>query len=51
VEEVDETKGATLSGSVKMLPGQSPRPGVDLGLSGGPPVWLVDNIILKPVKL
>ncbi len=32
VKEVDETKGAILSGSVKMLPGQSRWPGEDLGL-------------------
>jgi len=51
VEEVDETKGAILSGAVKMLPVESPQPGEDLGLSGGPSVRLIDNIILKPVKL
>jgi pantoate--beta-alanine ligase len=51
VEEVDETKGAILSGAVKMLPVESPQPGEDLGLSGGPPVRLIDNIILKPVRL
>ena len=51
VEEVDETKGAILSGAVKMLPVESPQPGEDLGSSGGPPVRLIDNIILKPVRL
>jgi pantoate--beta-alanine ligase len=51
VEEVDETKGAILSGAVKLLSVESPQPGEDLGLSGGPPVRLIDNIILKPVKL
>jgi pantoate--beta-alanine ligase len=51
VEEVDETKGAILSGAVKMLPVEAPQPGEDLGLSGGPSVRLIDNIILKPVKL
>ena len=51
VEEVDETKGAILSGAVKMLPVESPQPGEDLGLSGGPSVRLIDNIILKPVKV
>ncbi|KAH7410998.1 pantoate-beta-alanine ligase-like protein [Cadophora sp. MPI-SDFR-AT-0126] len=51
LEEVDETKGAILSGAVKMLPVESPQPGEDLGLAGGPPVRLIDNIILKPTKV
>jgi pantoate--beta-alanine ligase len=51
LDEVDETKGAILSGAVKMLPVESSQPGEDLGLSDGPPVRLIDNIILKPVKL
>ncbi|KAF4636882.1 hypothetical protein G7Y89_g1212 [Cudoniella acicularis] len=50
LEEVDESKGAILSGAVKMLPVEASQPGEDLGLSGGPPVRLIDNIILKPVK-
>jgi len=50
VEEVDETKGAILSGALKLLPVESPQPGEDLGLSGGPSVRLIDNFILKPVK-
>lgn len=50
-EEVDETKGAILSGAVKMLPVESPQEGEDLGLSGGPSVRLIDNIILRPVKV
>lgn len=49
VEEVDETKGAILSGAVKMLPVESPQPGEDLGLADGPLVRLIDNIILKPI--
>ncbi|KAG9235846.1 hypothetical protein BJ875DRAFT_503784 [Amylocarpus encephaloides] len=49
LEEVDESRGAILSGAVKMLPVESPQAGEDLGLSGGPPVRLIDNIILKPV--
>ncbi|KUJ16305.1 Nucleotidylyl transferase [Mollisia scopiformis] len=49
VDEVDEARGAILSGAVKMLPVESPQPGEDLGLAGGPPVRLIDNIILKPV--
>ena len=47
---VDGSKGAILSGAVKMLPVESPQEGEDLGLSGGPAVRLIDNIILKPVK-
>ena len=50
VEEVDESKGAILSGAIKMLSVESPQEGEDLGLSDGPPVRLIDNIILKPVK-
>jgi pantoate--beta-alanine ligase len=49
VEEIDETKGAILSGAVKMLPVESPQLGEDLGLADGPPVRLIDNIILRPV--
>lgn len=49
VEEVDASRGAILSGAVKMLPVEDPQPGEDLGLSGGPAVRLIDNIILKPV--
>ncbi|ESZ92602.1 pantoate-beta-alanine ligase [Sclerotinia borealis F-4128] len=51
VEEVDEMKGAILSGAIKMLPVEAPQEGEDLGLSGGPTIRLIDNIILKPVKL
>ena len=41
---VDETKGAILSGAVKMLPIENPREGED----GKTSVRLIDNIILKP---
>jgi pantoate--beta-alanine ligase len=50
MDEVDETKGAILSGAVKMLPVESPQPGEDLGEAGGPAVRLIDNIILEPVE-
>lgn len=50
VDEVDEERGAILSGAVKMLPVESPQEGEDLGLAGGPAVRLIDNIILKPMK-
>ena len=48
VEEVDPAKGAVLSGAVKMLEVEKPVEGEDLGYSGGPPVRLIDNIVLKP---
>lgn len=50
VEEVDENRGAILSGAVKMLPVESPQPNEDLGLADGPAVRLIDNAILKPVQ-
>ncbi len=48
VDSVDPHTGAILSGAVKMLPVEKPREGEDLGHSGGPPVRLIDNIILGP---
>jgi pantoate--beta-alanine ligase len=51
LESVDETRGAILSGAVKMLPVEEPQPGEDLGLGGGPPVRLIDNIVLRPLQL
>lgn len=51
IDEVDATKGAILSGAVWIMPVEKPQPGEDLGLSGGPAVRLIDNIILHPVKL
>ncbi|CAL3971426.1 hypothetical protein PZA11_007908 [Diplocarpon coronariae] len=50
LEHVDEAKGAILSGAVRMLPVEAPQAGEDLGLADGPPVRLIDNIILKPLK-
>ena len=49
LEMVDE-RGAILSGAIKMLPVESPQEGEDLGLSGGPPVRLIDNLILNPAQ-
>jgi len=50
LEEVDETKGAILSGAVKMLPVEDPQEDEDLGVGGGQiPVRLIDNIVLDPV--
>lgn len=51
LEEVDETKGAILSGAIKMLPLEEPRKDEDCGLGDGTgTVRLIDNIILKPTK-
>ncbi|KAF1955848.1 Nucleotidylyl transferase [Byssothecium circinans] len=50
VEEVDETRGAILSGAVKMLPVEQPREDEELGIGGGQiPVRLIDNIVLDPI--
>lgn len=48
LEEVDPAKGAVLSGAIKMLPVFEAYEGEDLGLNNGPPVRLIDNIILPP---
>lgn len=50
IEEVDETKGAILSGAIKMHRVKTPQPGEYLGLNDGPEVRLIDNIILRPMK-
>lgn len=51
VDEVDETRGAILSGAVKMLPVEEPQEGEELGVGGGQiSVRLIDNIILDSVK-
>ncbi|CAN8101880.1 unnamed protein product [Discula destructiva] len=48
LEEVDPAKGAILSGAIKMLPVFDVQDGEDLGLNNGPPVRLIDNLILPP---
>jgi pantoate--beta-alanine ligase len=49
VEEVDERKGAILSGAVKMLPLEDVQQGETLGQGGDVgPVRLIDNIPLEP---
>jgi pantoate--beta-alanine ligase len=48
IDEVDPAKGAILSGAIRMLPIEKANEGEDLGLGGGPPVRLIDNIILPP---
>ncbi len=50
VEEVDPSKGAILSGAVKMLPLEESQAGERLGLGDDKvPVRLIDNIILDPI--
>ena len=50
LDEVDASRGAILSGAIKMLPLENPQSGEDLGLGGGAvPVRLIDNIILEPL--
>ena len=51
IEEIDDQRGAILSGAIRMLPVETPQDGEDLGLSGGPAVRLIDNIILKAVNI
>ncbi|KAM5354226.1 hypothetical protein ACJ41O_000876 [Fusarium nematophilum] len=48
VDEVDPSRGAVLSGAIRMLSVEEAKEGEDLGFSGGPLVRLIDNIILKP---
>lgn len=48
IEVIDPSKGAILSGAIKMLPVYAPQEGEDLGHNNGPPVRLIDNIILPP---
>ena len=49
LDEIDVSRGAILSGAVRMLPVADAQEGEDLGLSGGPLVRLIDNVVLKPV--
>lgn len=49
IDVVDPSKGAILSGAVKMLPIEDPQPDEDTGMGSGMiTVRLIDNIILKP---
>lgn len=49
LKEVDPAKGAILCGAIKMLPVYEAKEGEDLGQSGGPPVRLIDNLVLPPI--
>ncbi|OAX79302.1 pantoate-beta-alanine ligase [Emergomyces africanus] len=47
LQVVDASRGAVLSGAVKMLAIENPQPGEDCGKNGGDtPVRLIDNIII-----
>ncbi|KJZ79466.1 hypothetical protein HIM_00935 [Hirsutella minnesotensis 3608] len=48
IETVDASKGAVVSGAIRMLPLEQARDGEDLGHARGPLVRLIDNTILKP---
>lgn len=49
LDVVDPSKGAILSGAVKMAPLEETKEGEDCGLGEGKvPVRLIDNLILKP---
>ncbi|KAE8146820.1 Pantoate-beta-alanine ligase [Aspergillus avenaceus] len=49
VETIDPSKGAIISGAVKMVPLEESKPGEDCGLGDGKvPVRLIDNLIFKP---
>lgn len=50
LDQVDDTKGAILSGAVKMLPLEEPQEHEELGVGGGQiPVRLIDNLVLDPI--
>lgn len=49
IDVMDVTRGAVLSGAIKMLPLEEPQAGEDCGHGGGVgTVRLIDNIIIKP---
>lgn len=51
LDVIDPTKGAILSGAIKMAPLEEKNSGEDCGLGDGQvPVRLIDNLILKPLK-
>ncbi|KAL4949213.1 pantoate--beta-alanine ligase [Aspergillus filifer] len=48
---VDPTRGAILSGAIKMAPLEETNPGEECGLGDGKvPVRLIDNLIVRPSK-
>jgi pantoate--beta-alanine ligase len=51
IDEIDETRGAIVSGAVKMLPVEQANEDEELGVGDGLiPVRLIDNIILAPIR-
>jgi len=54
IDQIDDSKGAILSGAVKMLPVEEPQEGEDLGQLDSEgrqvPVRLIDNIVLDPMR-
>jgi pantoate--beta-alanine ligase len=54
IDEIDDRKGAILSGAVKMLPIEEPQEGEELGQLDAEghqvPVRLIDNIFLNPMR-
>lgn len=49
LDVVDPSKGAILSGAIKMAPVEEAKPGEDCGLGDGKvPVRLIDNFVFKP---
>lgn len=51
IETIDQSVGAVLSGAIKFLPVEDPRPGEGLGLGEGQVVVrLIDNIVLNPIS-
>ncbi|KAI4913760.1 hypothetical protein J4E90_005480 [Alternaria incomplexa] len=54
IDQIDDSKGAILSGAVKMLPVEEPQKGEDLGQLDSEgrqvPVRLIDNIVLEPTR-
>ena len=50
IDEVDRSRGAIISGAIKMQSLEDPEDGEDCGLGGGiGTVRLIDNIVLQPV--
>ncbi|RMZ72726.1 pantoate-beta-alanine ligase [Pyrenophora seminiperda CCB06] len=54
IDVIDDSKGAILSGAVKMLPLEEPQEGEELGQLDANghqvPVRLIDNIVLEPMR-
>jgi pantoate--beta-alanine ligase len=54
IDQIDDSRGAILSGAVKMLPVEDPQDGEDLGQLDAEgrqvPVRLIDNLILNPMR-